>query len=157
MTDADARVNARVNARANARLELRALVASAHSLAHLAENSVCQVWDDGEITSQKGGELLWNRTLHSIYPALGFVTDVEFPCAHDSGHRYAVVTHDEALRVRSLMCRAAGRADPCRVDEEIADHAKAEQAGLKDDPRSVVERIAAANLRKWEGAHGDQS
>jgi hypothetical protein len=31
---------------------------------------VWQVWEDGEITLQKCGKLLWQRTLHSIFSPL---------------------------------------------------------------------------------------
>lgn len=30
------------------------------------QDMVYQVWEDGEITLQKGGDLLWQRTLHCI-------------------------------------------------------------------------------------------
>jgi hypothetical protein len=39
-----------------------------HNKPHLADADamVYQVWDDGEITLQKSGSLLWQRSLHSI-------------------------------------------------------------------------------------------
>ena len=48
--------------------ELRELI-SANSNPELAKEfgMVYQVWEDGEITLQKSGDLLWQRNLHSIY------------------------------------------------------------------------------------------
>ena len=71
--------------------EFSALVA-AHHKPDLAKGSmVYQVWEDGELTLQKGGDLLWQRTLHvdrmgSARKAL----PVEwFPCKNSSGsHGY---------------------------------------------------------------------
>ncbi len=34
------------------------------------EGQVCQLWEDGEVTLQKSGSLLWMRGLHSIYSGL---------------------------------------------------------------------------------------
>jgi hypothetical protein len=31
---------------------------------------VLQVWHDGEVTTQKAGELLWQRTLHCLAPSI---------------------------------------------------------------------------------------
>lgn len=45
-------------------------IISLHSKPDLAKlpGMVRQVWEDGEITCQKSGELLWQRTLHCLEP-----------------------------------------------------------------------------------------
>lgn len=51
--------------------EVIKLIASKHNLeASKKHGMVYQVWEDGEITLQKSGDLLWRRTLHCI--AYGF-------------------------------------------------------------------------------------
>ena len=51
--------------------ELKKIILS-HNKPELAEQTgmVYQVWDDGEITLQKSGPLLWNRHLHQMNPPL---------------------------------------------------------------------------------------
>jgi len=72
----------------------------------LALSSItCQVWDDGEITSQKGGDLLWERTLHSSSPPInreGVPDSIKWPEKHGS-HGFAFVTRDDAESIRVLI------------------------------------------------------
>ena len=65
---------------------------------------VYQVWDDGEITLQKCGDLLWQRSIHTINPDLGFgkLADINFP--HKRGiYSYAFVTDKDAESIRQAM------------------------------------------------------
>jgi hypothetical protein len=58
--------------------ELRAVLEAQHK-PELAkcEGMVWQVWDDGEVTLQKSGELLWQRTLHQQSPGFLDQTPIE--------------------------------------------------------------------------------
>ena len=65
---------------------------------------VYQVWEDGEITLQKSGDLLWMRNLHSMEPGYpGSAIPVEdFP--HQSGERgYVFVTEEKAYTIRKAI------------------------------------------------------
>ena len=65
---------------------------------------VVQVWQDGEITFQKCGDLLWQRTLHQIVPPLRhYVAGLKLPREH-CGNSYAFVgSQEEAQRIRDLL------------------------------------------------------
>lgn len=65
---------------------------------------VVQVWQDGEITFQKCGDLLWQRNLHQIAPPLRhYVAGLKFPREH-YGNSYAFVgSEEEARRIRELV------------------------------------------------------
>jgi hypothetical protein len=84
--------------------ELKALITT-HSHPELAEidyEMVCQVWEDGEITLQKGGSLLNQRTLHTIdegHPD-HFVNAALFPHINTSGHGFIYTDRKGALAVR---------------------------------------------------------
>jgi hypothetical protein len=131
--------------------ELDALVRASHNPALAGEDGhVYQIWNDGELTSQKAGRLLWQRTLHTLcYP---LAPKVSFPMptvySHKDGTSYAFVEHDAALQIRSLMARLSGAPDKC-VDADIEANAKAAADGLADDPRAFIERLAASNLWKF--------
>lgn len=47
----------------------------------LLPGMVYQIWEDGEVTVQKSGELLWQRTLHCDFPGeeKGKLQLAEFP------------------------------------------------------------------------------
>ena len=54
------------------------------------EGSVWQIWEDGEITLQKSGELLWQRTLHSIKAGI-FILPKEIMPVVEKKHGYAFI------------------------------------------------------------------
>lgn len=58
---------------------------------------VQQIWEDGEITSQKGGELLWQRTLHCWRPPITGIVKAELPVSDINGHSYIWVRHDVTM------------------------------------------------------------
>lgn len=69
------------------------------------EGMVYQVWEDGEVTLQKSGSLLWQRTLHvhqSGDTSKSIPVDM-FPCKHN-GHGYIFTDHigAESLRLAIL-------------------------------------------------------
>ena len=72
---------------------------------------VTQVWQDGEVTCQKCGDLLWQRTLHCFESAVpgAAALGLKFPHAHGK-NSYAFVTADDARRIRAAI--QAGRAGP---------------------------------------------
>jgi len=64
---------------------------------------VYQVWEDGEITLQKCGELLWQRTLHMM--EAGF-RDRKVPLewmTSNGDHAYIFCTHEDAMTVRDMI------------------------------------------------------
>lgn len=68
----------------------------------LAKNSsVTQLWNDGEITSQKAGGLLWQRTLHNIHPGIDGI-NIDMPHKHDN-YSYIFCTGEDAKRIREKM------------------------------------------------------
>ena len=84
-------------------------VKKAHNPA-LASKEACdgsrhvkQIWEDGEHTSQKGGELLWQRTLHTFAPGLPVMVDPKLMPAKSGEHGYAFVTSADATRLRGLL------------------------------------------------------
>lgn len=81
-------------------------LASIHELIELAHNPelateygvhVTQIWADGEITSQKGGELLWRRSLFRMIPGIDGLK-LKMPRVHGV-HTYAFVTKADAYEI----------------------------------------------------------
>lgn len=66
---------------------------------------VLQVWNDGEITSTKGGELFLQRTLHLLNPGnanKAWSPDL-FPKKNWRGFGYVFVTSENAERVHEAI------------------------------------------------------
>jgi len=72
--------------------ELAAALIAAHDPSLLdREGHVCQVWEDGELTLQKSGSLLGQRTLHMIRGGkVGLVMDLPMK-NHNASHCYVCV------------------------------------------------------------------
>jgi hypothetical protein len=72
------------------------------------DHMVYQVWNDGEVTLQKGGDLLWKRTLHSDAPGLhkGIKLDINWPHKTTVGYSYIFTDREGAYAVREAI-RAA--------------------------------------------------
>jgi len=65
---------------------------------------VHQIWEDGEITCQKSGELLWQRGLHQLRPALSNIkADAKDMPEQYNEHGYAFVTDDNANDLREML------------------------------------------------------
>jgi hypothetical protein len=84
------------------------LINKAHD-SKLAEvpGMVYQIWSDGEITLQKSGNLLWNRSLHTI--AFGSLNaklvetlGIKFPETYNNNY-YAFVSHEDANKIRKML------------------------------------------------------
>lgn len=68
---------------------------------------VYQIWQDGEITLQKCGELLWQRNLHRMeQPCYNGLRADQMP-ARIGSNGYAFVTREDAYRLRDLMIQDA--------------------------------------------------
>lgn len=71
------------------------------------EGMVYQVWEDGEITLQKGGNLLWQRNLHCTAPGSekeGLPRDALRN--KYNGHSYIfAASHDDAEKARDLILK----------------------------------------------------
>jgi len=65
---------------------------------------VSMIWDDGEITMQKSGDLLWQRTLHCRKPAIKVIEDIEWP-DHHGKHGFAFVSRENAEEIREEIKR----------------------------------------------------
>jgi hypothetical protein len=77
-----------------------------HSKPELAkpEGHVTQVWYDGEITSQKAGELLWQRSLHSREQGIdGVEFPVTWPASTSRGKGYIFTDDAGAKAVRKAI------------------------------------------------------
>lgn len=67
---------------------------------------VYQIWEDGEITLQKSGYLLWQRSLHSIqYPPKGPYKQFtkEIMPIQEEKHGYAFITKDNIEPIYKAM------------------------------------------------------
>lgn len=67
---------------------------------------VYEVWNDGEVTLTKGGDLYGQRTLHTTIPAL-FDTTKHLPAdslvKRFNNSRVVVMNRDEAKAVRAIL------------------------------------------------------
>lgn len=76
--------------------DLKDFINSKHK-PELAERSgmVYQIWEDGEITLQKSGELLWQRNLHCIKSGIiNILRKEDMPVVLES-HGYAFIESEE--------------------------------------------------------------
>lgn len=68
---------------------------------------VTQIWEDGAITSQKGGELLWCRNLFTHEIGIKGVR-VQMPIEYDEKLSYAFVTDEDAYNIRAMLLSMVG-------------------------------------------------
>jgi len=65
---------------------------------------VYQVWEDGEITLQKCGDLLWQRSLHSIWPGIEAASvPLDWFPNQTSNHAYIFTDEIGAKEVRQAI------------------------------------------------------
>ena len=83
---------------------------------------VTQIWEDGEITSQNSGELLWMRGLHSL---LGGIPNLRLPMPvsfRDGSHFYAYVSGEDAVYIARAIVRIVKRYNGTNaIDVDLAD------------------------------------
>lgn len=85
--------------------QVKALIAE-HSNDELSkeEGMVYQVWEDGEITLQKSGSLLWQRNLHCTSMGYDRKLPIElFPHQNASGHGYMFSTREGCEAIRAFI------------------------------------------------------
>lgn len=85
-------------------IELKTLIAERHN-PELAKNPgmVHQIWQDGEHTCQKSGDLLWQRTLHCFEYACIPSLPLEIMPVQDSKNSYCFCTDEHAKEIRKAM------------------------------------------------------
>jgi len=67
---------------------------------------VWQIWEDGELTLQKSGELLWQRNLHCIECGLAKSLPIELMPVKETKHGYAFIDSEETgKRLRALIAQ----------------------------------------------------
>lgn len=89
------------------------------------EGMVTQIWNDGEITSQKCGSLMWRRSLHQHYPPILDV-HVEMPIIY-SNYSFACVSYIDALRIRIAMGDMKAISDKAELHELVCEEACADR------------------------------
>ncbi len=90
--------------------ELYKLIEVAHNPDLAKEDDmVYQIWEDCEITLQKSGRLLWQRSLHTIVPGIPSL-NVLMPVVFKE-HSYAFVTKEDAKTIRAEIVKAFGVKD----------------------------------------------
>jgi len=84
--------------------ELINTINKAHNPDLASNNMVYQIWEDGEVTLQKAGNLLWTRGLHIIYPAINGlnINYTKMPIKYHY-HGYAFVSEHDIIIIRELM------------------------------------------------------
>lgn len=87
------------------RAQVLAAMLTAHSLEHKNLLMVYSVWEDGEITLEKGGELFGCRTLHCVRIGTRFSLDVaSLPMPNAKGtHARVLVADSETANMLSFM------------------------------------------------------
>lgn len=77
-----------------------------HSKPELAEQDgmVYQVWEDGEITLQKSGKLLWKRTIHIIVDGIpSKKLDPNLFLNYSNDHGYIFTDKNGADTIRNVI------------------------------------------------------
>lgn len=89
------------------RKQVEAIAAAENDQRLAAEHHVCKLWEDGEITGEKGGELLGKRTMHRLeVPVLK--SQILMPeAAHGTYHSFAFLTSKRAREIRGMMLQIA--------------------------------------------------
>jgi hypothetical protein len=71
------------------------------------QQMVYRVWEDGEITLEKGGELFGQRSLHMIRPGYGSVSPELMPHMNYSGtHGYLFAVNRETAEAASAYLQS---------------------------------------------------
>ncbi len=95
---------------------------------------VAMVWQDGEVTLQKSGELLWQRSLHmsecAIFEAAAL--KMTFPNIHGS-NSFAWVSTENAIRIRDEIRILLGRTNDDTDKALRAQHASETGTGSQAD------------------------
>ncbi len=82
--------------------EIEELAKEHHDMSLVKERHVTHLYNDGEITSQKGGDIYGMRNQHCMYSAL-IVPPISFPIEDRNGFSYAILTDENANMIRNKM------------------------------------------------------
>lgn len=86
--------------------EIRARLALLNCPEARGDSMVAQVWEDGEVTLTKGGDLLGQRSLHMIEgPHTDKLPAVLFPNRNSGGHGWVWCHYSHARAVREEVIR----------------------------------------------------
>lgn len=86
--------------------EVLAAVLAMHDPEALNDQMVYEVWEDGEVTLTKGGDLYGQRNLHMIIPGCGGRRSMPrdaLPLKNDCHSRIAVRTHEAAVTASNIL------------------------------------------------------
>lgn len=87
--------------------ELQGFIASRHKPECRERSMVWQVWEDGEVTLTKGGELWGLRSLHMMQGGHVSPFPLEVMPVQETRHSYAIVESEEvANEIRTAMRKA---------------------------------------------------
>jgi len=94
-------------------LEIQELI-KLHSNDQLSQEPgmVYQVWEDGEVTLQKSGDILWQRSLHCIKPGMSeSINPNNFPHQTERGNGYIFTTEEGTKIIRAAIAELYGLKD----------------------------------------------
>lgn len=73
---------------------------------------VCEVWEDGEVTLTKGGDLYRQRNLHSIEPPFPKALALSVMPRSNGKHGCLIVPFENYKKVRAIIAEYLGVEDP---------------------------------------------
>ena len=119
--------------------KLKELIAK-HNKPELAKQAghVTQVWDDGEVTSQKAGDLLWQRTLHCFEEGCGiklYLKDL-FP-EQTNGNGYVFTDSVGAYEIRLFILEHAKKMLDCHIKDASG---KLEREKIRQESEDMIRK-----------------
>ena len=105
---------------------------------------VTQIWEDGEITSQKSGELLWMRGLHSL---LGGIPNLRLPMPvsfRDGSHFYAYVSDEDAVSIARAIVSIVKRYNGTEAIAVDLSHVQSYALGVERKVQLHAPKVGAA-------------
>ncbi len=106
-------------------------------------NTIYKIWQDGEITYEKGGDAFGDRSLKQMCgPIVHVGKDLmpNFPIKLDNGNSYAILTTDECFRVYDLLKQHFDPYISKRVEVRIKD-------ASVDVIRQLIHKMLMSDLR----------
>ncbi len=92
--------------------DIQALAKKYHNPKLVKCDHVVKVWSDGEITTEKGGDLYGERSLHQFKPPATtenfvFPEECENIVKNGRAYQFAIVTSEQAMIIRTAILRKA--------------------------------------------------
>lgn len=100
------------------------------------DGHVTQIWEDGEITFQKSGELLWMRNIHSRREG---IRGLKLPMPvnyRDGSHSYAFVSDEDAVRIGRAIIEIIKRYNGSDMIDVKPFHVEIYELGIKYEAES---------------------